>query len=366
MKVLVMGNGEGFGGAQTAYRGLIDFLREEGHQAGGISITSGDDGIPDTDSLAFYHQIGQESNAGRRLRKYGRTLLAAIAARKFRPEVFIAVGLSRSADLVAALLTFDCYRICQDFIASRPFEDSYFKSSTRHFDAVAHQAPSMTQSWLEGGFTGKPMNWLPCFPIGPTPGLRRTSRPERTSIKLAYFGRLAPNKGLELFLEALPRVDVALPIEVHIWGAGSERERLEAHAAAVGVAGSASFMGSYPTEAAGAALMCSYDALVLPSTGAEGLPLILLEAMAYGIPMLTTNVGAVRDCCTDNPDFLLVDPTSDGLTSGLDELLHRLMNDNFDTERLQAHYTRHFSREAMSERWRECLRSPSQFFRYGE
>jgi hypothetical protein len=88
--------------------------------------------------------------------------------------------------------------------------------------------------------------------------------------------------------------------------------------------------------------------------------------MAYGIPMLVTDIGAVRDCCADNPDFLLTSPTLDGLTHGISELLHRLMNNDFDIERLQAHYMRHFSHGAMAERWRDCLRSPTQFFEYAE
>jgi glycosyltransferase involved in cell wall biosynthesis len=161
-------------------------------------------------------------------------------------------------------------------------------------------------------------------------------------------------------------VEVAVPIEVHIWGDGPDRDRLESCVRSLRLAGAVNFMGCYPKQAAGAALMCSYDALVLPSTGSEGLPLVLLEAMAYGIPVLATDIGAVRDCCKDNPDFLLTSPTLDGLNSGISELVRRLMNNDFDKERLRAHYTRHFSHDAMAERWRNCLRSPTQFFSNGE
>jgi glycosyltransferase involved in cell wall biosynthesis len=362
MNVLVMGNGSGFGGVQTAFRGLIDFLRSEGHQTGSISISDEDDDISSDVSLAFYRRIDFRANAW----KYPRTLVAAMAARKFCPKVFIAVGLSRSADLVAKLLSSSCYRISQDVIADRSLDDPYFASSTSHFDAIAHQAPSMTRSWVERGFKGKPLNWLPCFPELPIAGLRCTPRSKYASIRIAYFGRLVPHKGLNLFFEAMARVETAIPIEVHIWGAGSERDRLESCIRGLGLAGVVSFMGSYPKQAAGAALMCAYDALVLPSTGPEGLPLVLLEAMAYGIPMLVTDVGAVRDCCIDNPDFLLATPTLDGLISGISQLFRRLMSDDFDTERLQAHYARHFSHGAMAERWRKCLRSPAQFFENGE
>jgi glycosyltransferase involved in cell wall biosynthesis len=367
MNILVMGNGSGFGGAQTAFRSLIGFLQLEGHRIGSISITDESEDIPNAGSLALYRRIDFQANTGARgIRKCGRTVVAAAAARKFGPNLFIAIGLSHSANLVARFLPSSCYRICQDFVAGRSLDDPYFESSTRYFDAVAHQAPSMTRSWIEKGFKRKPLNWLPCFPVAPIEGLRRADRPERTSIRIAYFGRLAPNKGLGLFFEAIAHVELPIPLEVHIWGSGPDRERLESCARTLGLTGTVSFKGSYPTEAAGAALMCSYDALVLPSIGSEGLPLILLEAMAYGIPVLATDVGAIRDCCLDNPDFLLTNATADGLISGVNELARRLMNNDLDTRRLQAYYTHHFSHDAMAQRWRKCLRSPTKFFKYGE
>jgi glycosyltransferase involved in cell wall biosynthesis len=363
MNVLVMGNGNGFGGAQTAFRGLIDFLRSEGCQTGVIWISDEENDIPNDHCLVFNRRIEFSNTGVRGLWKYARTLAAAVGARRFSPDLFIAVGLSKSADLVAKILPSGCYRICQDFIAGRSFDDPFFVSSTRHFDAVAHQTPSMAQAWFEKGFKGKPLNWLPCFPVGPVAGLRRLGRSAGASIRIAYFGRLAANKGLDIFFEALARVELAVPIEVHIWGDGSDRERLESCVRTLRLTGLVRFMGPYPSQAAGASLMCSYDALVLPSIGSEGLPLILLEAMAYGIPVLATDVGAVRDCCLDNPDFLLTHPTTYGLITGLHELIKRLLVDDFDSKRLQEHYTRYFSHAVMSERWRNCLRSPAQFFR---
>src|SRR5262249_45108307 len=258
MNVLVMGTGNGFGGAQTAFRGLIDFLRSEGHQTGGISISDKDDDVSNAISLAFYRRIDFHTNAW----KCARTFMAATAARKFCPNVFIAVGLSQSADLVARLLSSSCYRICQDFIADRSLDDPYFNSSTQHFDAVAHQAPSMTRSWVVRGFKGKPLNWLPCFPEAPMPGFRRLGRLGRASIRLAYFGRLASNKGLKLFFEAIAGVEFAIPIEIDVWGSGPDREQLESCVSTLGMTKTIRFMGAYPTRTAAAALMCSYDALV--------------------------------------------------------------------------------------------------------
>ena len=108
--------------------------------------------------------------------------------------------------------------------------------------------------------------------------------------------------------------------------------------------------------------MCSYHALILPSTGSEGLPLILLEAMAYGIPFITTDVGAIRDCCEGNVDCLLVRPDPKDLTGALVEMVKRIQSAFLRPDRLRSWYEAHFSPNVMSSRWRQFLVNPSQFF----
>jgi glycosyltransferase involved in cell wall biosynthesis len=359
MKVVVMGNSKGFGGAQTAYRYLVKFMREEGYQVGAISITDGhDDELSYSHSLAFHRRVGVAFN----VYKYWQTVRAAITARKFNPDVFIAVGLSRSADVVAAFLRSACFCVCQDFIFGRRCNDPSFLSWIRHFDALAVQAPSMVAPLRDQGFTGF-LNWLPCFPVPPASGRSRVYRSEPAAIKIGYFGRLAQNKGLELLFAALGRVKTNLPIEISIWGGvGADRQRLERIVAGLKIGPTVQFFGAYPSGSEGAELMCSYDALVLPSVSSEGLPLILVEAMAYGIPVLATNVGAVRDCCIGNVDFILVEPTIEGLAAGVQALVSGLASNTFVTERLQTYYHQHFSTQVMAARWRSFLAAPATFF----
>lgn len=112
---------------------------------------------------------------------------------------------------------------------------------------------------------------------------------------IAFVGRLEPVKGVDVLLEAAavarthPRVIVA--------GAGSERGGLEALAGRLGV--DAEFLG----EVRGAALdevFARADAVAIPSLvlddqRTEGAPVVAIEAMACGLPVVASNVGGLRD-----------------------------------------------------------------------
>ena len=206
-----------------------------------------------------------------------------------------------------------------------------------------------------GVFKGKPVRWLPCFAEPAMPLVRnRTSRPE-DGLRIAFFGRLAANKGLDLLILALAeRAD--LNVICDIWGEGPEAARLQV-LATINAPNAVLFKGRYPSGFQGAELMCGYDAIVMPSTGSEGLPLVLLEAMTYGVPCLVTKVGAMADCCDGNPDFVLMEPTVEGIFKGLAEFERRLILGSIDQDRLCEYYNRNYSEQVMKERWAKFLKT---------
>lgn len=107
---------------------------------------------------------------------------------------------------------------------------------------------------------------------------------------VAGVGRLVPAKGFHLMVRALR----SLPSEVHfaLVGAGPERARLEALAPP----GRLHLLGSRsPDEVA--TLLRAADLLVLPSER-EGWPNVVTEALAAGVPVVATAVGAVPDMLT--------------------------------------------------------------------
>ncbi|MBY0424736.1 MAG: glycosyltransferase, partial [Cytophagales bacterium] len=122
------------------------------------------------------------------------------------------------------------------------------------------------------------------------------------------------------------------------------------------------FKGEYPTGTEWANLMVSYDCLVLCSTDTEGLPLTLLESMAYGLPFVTTDVGAIRDCCINNPDVVLVLPNFQSIKLGLEDMKEKLDSKVINHKRLKQYYVDNFSQEIMESRWRTFINNPRHFF----
>src|SRR5256885_9003 len=90
---------------------------------------------------------------------------------------------------------------------------------------------------------------------------------------------------------------------------GAERKRLEArakHANAI-----VHFLGSVPSPLDALARI---DVLVLPSE-AEGFGLVLIEAMAAGVPVVATDVPGIRDVVVHEENGLLVPPRNPGAIS---------------------------------------------------
>ena len=150
-------------------------------------------------------------------------------------------------------------------------------------------------------------------------GTPAPSRPGR--LRMVFVGRLSPVKGLRVLIAALadPRLS-GLELTLDIIGDGEDRRHLEAAAAPLG--DRVRFLG-YRSQDEVADLLAGSDALVLPSF-AEGLPVVLMEALAAGKPVIATRVAGVAELVEDGVSGLLVHA---GDAGGLAAAIARLAGD---------------------------------------
>jgi len=133
-------------------------------------------------------------------------------------------------------------------------------------------------------------------------------------------GRLEDQKGHDLLFEALvPLIRQHLEFTLVVAGEGSRRGWLEQRALSLGLSPRVQFVGQIDDVGG---LLAAADGVVLPSRW-EGLPLVLLEAMARGRPIVATAVGGVADAIEDGVTGTLVPPNDVPALSTALENLHR-------------------------------------------
>jgi glycosyltransferase involved in cell wall biosynthesis len=135
---------------------------------------------------------------------------------------------------------------------------------------------------------------------------------------IGFLGRLDPIKCIPDLLVAVQRLNGL--VHLHIYGQGVERHRIEGLIDALGIGQWVTMHGviDRPQEA-----LKQVGMVVLPSA-AEGFGLVLIEAMAAGIPVVATEVAGIRDVVQDEKTGLLV-PAGD--SRELAEQIARLVSD---------------------------------------
>lgn len=128
-------------------------------------------------------------------------------------------------------------------------------------------------------------------------------------IDFVFVGLVRPEKGLSYLLEALARLEIDRPWTLHIIGNHDhyprETARLRALARDLCIDGSIIWHGHLPFGRALFDRLKSSDVFVLPSLS-EGTPRVLVEARAFGLPMVATSVGGIPASTTEGEDGLLV------------------------------------------------------------
>jgi glycosyltransferase involved in cell wall biosynthesis len=178
---------------------------------------------------------------------------------------------------------------------------------------------------------------------------RRESSAYGKPLRLFFLGNLSERKGVSDLIRAIGLSEVASggAFEAIFGGAGdiSSYSKL---ATTAGAAGVCQFTGWLSQEQA-ATLMAGTDVLVLPSYD-EGLPLVILEALANSTAVICTPVGEIPHVLTDGVDALFVQP---GDITGLARAIDLVLSNAPMRRELQvngrASYDKHFSIEKFAD-----------------
>ena len=152
----------------------------------------------------------------------------------------------------------------------------------------------------------------------PDPGF--TQKLDTHCCELLFLGTLTKRKGLHELLTVLARPEfIKQNWQLRVAGAGDPEPWLK-HIADCKLNGRVSLLGWTDPDKA-RVLLAECDVLVLPSHN-EALPLVILEAMAHGRPVVTTPVGSIQDVVIHELNGLLVEPgNAADLASALDQMI---------------------------------------------
>jgi len=195
------------------------------------------------------------------------------------------------------------------------------RRSYRRFDAVVAVSSALHRATLADGVPADRVHFVPNAWAGTREPLTRDAARRALDLHddapvVGWVGRFIHVKGGDVFLEALARLPNPRPVGVMI-GYGPELDRLKSRADRLKLGASVRF---YPDIRDAARYFPAFDTYVL-SSRSEGLPIVVLEAMAAGTPIVATRVGGVTDALGEGEAWLVPAEDSRALGGAISESL---------------------------------------------
>lgn len=156
------------------------------------------------------------------------------------------------------------------------------------------------------------------------------SRVGRQRVQFLFLGRIGERKGSMHLLQAFASLPASLRARARLVFAGDGE--VDALKAAAREYGDAVEVHSWVNTEQRNALLAASDVFVLPSSQ-EGVPMAMLEAMACGLPVITTPVGGIPDIITNGEEGHLIAP---GDVVALGQTMGALIEDEAQRLRLGA------------------------------
>jgi len=315
------------GGTEIATRNIATFLARTGHEV--HVVTSSSRGLPKecTDDGFVVHRVRTIKTVVLFGLSYNLACVAAI--REIDPDIvfcqYVSCGL---AGYLAKKFSAKPYVVCgqgSDVYLSWAFKGVISKLALRNADAVVALTRHMRTEMQE--LYPRDVSVIPIgIELNRFSGLSKDSIRARLGIDdervVVSVARLEPIKGMKYLISAInAAIEEDDRIRLFIIGDGSSREDLERLTNSLDLCRYITFVGTIPNEKV-PDYMAAADIFVLPSLS-EGFPVTLLEAMASGLPIVTTRVGGLPDIIKDGENGFLVEPENpQQIADKLQLLLH--------------------------------------------
>ncbi|WP_028323308.1 glycosyltransferase [Desulfatirhabdium butyrativorans] len=166
----------------------------------------------------------------------------------------------------------------------------------------------------------------------------RAASEQKPPFRLLTVARLAPKKGIHTVLQALQGLaSQELPFLYTVIGDGDEKDRLTRLARDLGIADRIQWLGTQPHDV----VLAHYRNSDLFLIGCEiaangdrdGIPNVLVESMAMGVPVVATRVSAIPELVENEKNGILVEP---GDADAMARQIMRILSDTHLRERLIA------------------------------
>lgn len=366
MRIATIGPSGSFGGIQTHFRLLNEFLQMEGHDVLHVHVVRAEN-MPSHECLPPSNRqlvIPGATGLFAPIGMVASVLSVSSRVAAFRPELLVACAIGNSYASIGRAVGSGCFKFYQEVIGDVPPRHPVRSKMSMIYGRSACQSERLVDSVRHAVRPLPKIGVLPCFPdpVGERYPLRSRRPSPGEAIKLGFFGRLVENKGIEQLLRGFLSSPLYHRAELHIHGHGPlidivKRAKLDSDSQDRII-----LRGPFSDDADLAARLAEMHGLILTSQFGEGLPLVLIEAMSVGLPFLATNICGIPDAATDNPDCLLCEPNQASVNAGIATFMGMLLHNGFENERLCTFYERRFSSKVMKESWRSFLQAPDTFF----
>ena len=229
---------------------------------------------------------------------------------------------------------------------------------------IASQFPPLVGSSI-------PVKVIPFLTPGESlPTAQTASARGSNELRVVYLGRVTPHKRPDQLIKEWRQLTNGRPLgpaRLDIYGYPDPPDFLNELKQLVkrsGLEQEISLHGPYGFDQVDL-IIRSADVVVLPSKW-EGLPLVLVESMRRGVPIVATGVGGIEEFGDGNPDVIITQSSWTDFVNGLQEMAARLRRGDINSVRLQRWAEDRYGYTTVSSKWLSALLDPFIFFHSDE